>query len=607
MAWRTGLFRWSSSDRLESPAPVNPSDSRLNGTHPPSAATGDEVHVIPAPYERAPAEVAQLQDGANTDAEPNEVLVAELVPAPSVALEIAEAPADSSNVVHDLFNGLEESFASDATQLENEAMAEARAWAEKGLPRHDLKGKLEVEEVLSRRAAHVLAGWVHRARSRIEGAIQTQSELIGKHVIALDQHLLRYRYLLDELRASRSSLLRVAAQDEREASEAARAPKRKVAYTSRLGGGPFWIFCAILVLADFVANVPVFNELLPSSPVATQALQNMEINAAADPGSYGWKTFLAKLGMHLDASILAFSVILFLVILGHFFGSSIRTIVALHRAESYVHDELLLRHRRQPKFVAWASFAGILTIVAVLFLARGGIEAAASGRLARVENSLVQVRQQLSAAQANNDPTRVQQLDIERQKLEASMPVLQSRHEYAVSIAALNLPILALNIVLALCAALLAYLHQSESFDLEAAARTPQTQTPSARDRYVACRAAVEKERGNICALASQVYTCIWRVRHLTEASPTLDAGAKTERLRAIVPLFRAENARVRGLDTRSIHAFQTATPALPEVELPGPFHVPDLFTESLERYDHLLAEFRRLERDREVTTEMAE
>src|SRR5262245_33416860 len=418
MSWRTGLFRWSLSDRFESAAPVNQADSKANGAHAASAAAGDKVRALPATVERAPTDVPEPTDADDTTADESEVVYAEVVPAEPVALAVTEVSPDSGHDVQDLLKGLEDSFNDEAMELENETVAEARAWAEKGLPRHDLKGKLEVEEVLSRRAAHVLASWIHRARTRIEGAIQSQSEQIGKHVIALDQHLLRYRYLLDELRAGRSSLLRVAAQDEREASEAARAPKRKVAYTARLGTAPFWIFCTILVLADFVANVPVFNELLPSSPVATQALQNMEINAAADPGSYGWKTFLAKLGMHLDASILAFSVILFLVILGHFFGSSIRTIIALHRAESYVHDELLL-HKRQPKFVAWSSFLGIVTIVAVLFLARGGIESAAAGRLLRVESSLAQVRQQLTTAQANNDPTRVQQLDIERQKLEA--------------------------------------------------------------------------------------------------------------------------------------------------------------------------------------------
>jgi hypothetical protein len=602
MAWRTGLFRWSSSDRSESDAPVNPSDSSVNGAHPSSGAAGDTERVVPAKFERASTELARWQEPGKP-VEPIEVR-AELVSARPLALDVSDPPPEMGSVVHEVLEGLDETFASEATQLENDALAEARALAEKGLPRHDLKGKLEVEEVLTRRAGHVLAGWVHRARTRIEGAIQAQSEQIAKYVIALDQQLLRYRYLLDELRASRTSLLRVVAEDERQATEAARGPKRQIAYTARLGAAPFWLGCTVLVLADFVANVPVFNELLPSSPVATQALQNMETNAAADPGSYGWKTFLARLGMHLDATILAFSIILFLVILGHFFGSSFRTMVALHRAEPYVNDELLHRHGRQPKFVAWASLLGIITIVGVLYLARGGIASTAAERLTRVETSLVQIREQLSVAQANKDPTRVQQLDIERQKLEAIEPVLQARHEYAVSIAALNVPILALNIVLALCAALLAYLRQAESFEVEA---PRPTQSGPVRDRYVASRAAVENGRGNICDLASQIYTCIWRVRALTEVGPLLDAGAKAERLRTIVPSFRAENARIRGLDTRNIHAFQPVPPSIPEANIPTPFRVPELFTETLERYDHLLTEFRRMERDREVATEMAE
>ncbi|MGH7638188.1 MAG: hypothetical protein ACREOK_11105, partial [Gemmatimonadaceae bacterium] len=510
---------------------------------------------------------------------------------------------DNVHAAYDLLRGLEVSFGIEAAQVEREALESARSWAEKGLPRHDLEanGQLEVEEMLAHRASHVFTDWARRVRDRFEGAIQSESEQLGKRLVALEQRLLRYRYLLDELRTSRAAVVRAQSQDEQQAADAARAPRRRVAYASRLGSIPFWALCTVLVVADFVANVPVFNELLPSSPVAAQALQNIETNATANPETYGWTTFWARLTMHLDASILAFSVVLFLVVLGHFFGAAIRTIVALHRTRPVVDDELLVRHRYQPTVVAWLSFAGILTIVTVLFLARARIEQSSQERLTRVEAQVSATEQQLAEAQQRNDATLVQQLDVERQTLEGLMPVLRARHEYAGSIAAINWPIAALNLVLALCAALLAYLHQSENLELDA---THSARAPAAREHYGTSRREADAERGAVCDLISEIDTRVQRIVHLSASRPFLRANGKAERLRRVIPIFRAENARHRGLDTRSILAFQAAVPELVAEVDDSPFRVPDAFEESQKRCGDLQSEFLKLERDREAATE---
>ncbi len=510
---------------------------------------------------------------------------------------------DSGFVVHDLVKGLEVSFGIEASQVEREAVAAARLHAEKGLPHHDREGKTEIEEFLARRSSGVLADWGRRARTRVEGSIQIDSEEIGKELVSLEQGLLHYRYLLDELRACRNGLLQAASADESAASEAAKAPKRRLAYTALLGGLAFWLFCSILVLADFVANVPVFNELLPSSPIAAQALENMERNAAANPTTYGLKVFFERFVMHPDASILAFSVILFLVVLAHFLGRSLRTITALHRTEAYVDEELIVRHRHQPKLVACGSVLGIAMIVGVLFFARGGIESTSQSRLTSATIALSQLKDSLNVAKQRNDPTGVQQLDIKRQNREATIPLLQARHEYAVSIAALNRPILFLNMSLALCAALLGYLHHSESLEVEPAR---SSLARPARERYNASRAAVEEERGRIGNLEADIDAHIRRVHHLAEARPLLNADGKAERLRSVIPLFRAENASARGMDTRSIRAFDTAPSIVANGELDAPFRIPKLFTESAERTERLRSEFRQLERDREAASEFA-
>jgi len=243
----------------------------------------------------------------------------------------------------------------------------------------------------------------------------------------------------------------------------------------------------------------------------------------------------------------------------------------------------------------------------VLFLARAGIESASRERLARAESAVTAKRAQLAEAQQRNDPTLVQQLDVERQTLEGLVPVVRARHEYATAIASINWPIAALNLVLALCAALLAYQHQSENLELDA---THTAQAPAARERYRALRSQVEEERGTICGIVSDIDTRIKRIRHLSESRPLLRGGVggvdgKAERLRGIIPMFRAENARARGLDTRSILAFQAPVPDVVPTVDESDFSLPDVFDESVKRYSDLQAEFLELERAREAATEV--
>src|SRR5262245_10017121 len=131
MARRTGPSR-RSSDRPKSDAPVNPSDSSVNGTHPPSGAAEDTEQVVPVRLQRGSTELARWQDPGK----PTEAIEvrAELIPARPLALDVSGPPPDMGSVVHDVLGGLDESFGSEATQLENEALAEAKAWAEKDLP-----------------------------------------------------------------------------------------------------------------------------------------------------------------------------------------------------------------------------------------------------------------------------------------------------------------------------------------------------------------------------------------------------------------------------------------------------------------------------------------
>src|SRR5688572_10188958 len=47
------------------------------------------------------------------------------------------------------------------------------------------------------------------------------------------------------------------------------------------------------------------------------------------------------------------------------------------------------------------------------------------------------------------------------------------------------------------------------------------------------------------------------RVQHLLRSNPLREWKGKEDRLRSVIPLFRGENARLRGMDPASIAAFR--------------------------------------------------
>jgi hypothetical protein len=89
-------------------------------------------------------------------------------------------------------------------------------------------------------------------------------------------------------------------------------------------------------------------------------------------------------------------------------------------------------------------------------------------------------------------------------------------------------------------------------------------------------------------SLDTEIQTFIARAKYLASTTPLSDWDAKARRLSAVIALFRAENARARGVDPESIVAFrQPATLDLPEV--PGePFQLPVELAASEEEFKNL-------------------
>jgi hypothetical protein len=113
-----------------------------------------------------------------------------------------------------------------------------------------------------------------------------------------------------------------------------------------------------------------------------------------------------------------------------------------------------------------------------------------------------------------------------------------------------NVPILFLNIVLVLAAAIIGYATATGHFSSEEKDHEADETGHLLGRRNAAHEALRRADR----ALA--------RIRHVAAADLRKDLEAKKARISCAVPLFRTENARLRGLDVADVLAFRTAPPA---------------------------------------------
>ena len=564
---------------------------------------------IPAAPRRLPDErevpVVKEMEKAAASAPPPAFDAPNAAPPGSHHATVHDAPPDESGyLLHDILKGLEVSFGIEAAQVEREAVDVGRQWAQSGLPRHDIQpaGKLEPEEALEQRARGVFAEWCRRVRTRLADAVAGEAEKVSAAVLLLEQQVMSYRVKLDQLRGGHRDLLAAITDDEARARELANGPRRRIAYGGTMGMVAFWLLIGLLTMCDFFANAPVFQELLPSSAYADRVIEEWEADNSESPWSYGVGSLFARLVVHLDATILALGVVVFLVFLADVAGKSARTLVATHATDVRLSADLLHDHRRRPVIPLLLGITGILATILVLYVARARIEPMAEARLALAAENVARADSGIAAAREAQDATLLDEWHARRIEALKIHEARDKRLSYAKAIAAMNTPVMFLNFVLVFCAALAGYLKQSENMEYDAA---PPRKADAARERLQSARQAVESQRALVCDTMNRLDGAIQRVRYLAGAGRFVDPSGKADRLRRVVPLFRSENARSRGLDPRDILAFRTFTPLdLPPADLSQPVQVPEKFAEGLERREAAEREFRTLERDREALSE---
>jgi hypothetical protein len=483
------------------------------------------------------------------------------------AADLTEIDGDP---VHNVLKRTEVWFGYKAAAVEKEATELAAAHADKGQPRHDLPRTepLEMEVLLEQRAREVLSGWVDRVHRQLQGAITAETEAIGNGLAAARRAvanastaraILGPRAPLPDrvpaLRVVRDTPQAPAAADPGDAELAT----EEIHVERHLKGIWFWPLMALLMLADFFANHPVFVELFPANRLLDQGFSDWEERMLSDGLSmwHGFATLAKRALVYPEPSILAGVVVLLLLFLGHTFGGHFRTLVALFRNRRG-HTSAANAHTfRQSVWSTSLAGVGAVLIVGMLAVARGEVLPAATERLASARTELAAAETALKQVRGEGaSDAVVLEKGADVAKARAELRQREERRSYAAAIDRMNYAIVGLNLALVLAAMLVGFLREEKRFSV-----VPHSVSAGAADRERR-RADLGVEFGDRRAAAhralDEVRAGMLRVEHLLAVQLMRDWHGKAERLRGIVSLFRIENARLRGLDVADIAAFRT-------------------------------------------------
>jgi hypothetical protein len=462
--------------------------------------------------------------------------------------------ADSGEVtnpesgIHAILRNTDYWFNMELSQLEKFAITAAREEAEAGLPRQQASAdtELPIEQKIRHDAAGLIIAWHDRVRRKIEDGIQSAYVSAGRSLVQLRLVLDELELTFHQLRAKEAAL--------RECENAAIGRERTLWYTSLINRRYYPVLIGFLVLVDWIANVPVFNELLPQEPGAEQRWQDLVAGAEKYGSWSGLHTLLDRILFSPEVSLLALGVVCFLMFLGHVCGKSIRRMTAFQAKDEPSLTLGLRSHRRQAYLPFLVSTCGILLVILFLYLSRGQLEKMTTLRLTQANNQVAKLQLELDKAESSKDFDEDQSLRLKLSDAQTTADERLKRANYASGISRMNFPIMLLNLVLALTATAAAYLHDQTRI---VETRLFDPRMSSLKEDIMTYRQEILTQRQRWGTLNIEIEEQIAQAKYLAQSCPMRASQAKIQRLEGLVSLFRSENARLRGIDVRNIAAFQ--------------------------------------------------
>jgi hypothetical protein len=464
------------------------------------------------------------------------------------APERSAPPDDPSYGMHGVTSDTDIWFDYRVDEVRKEALQLAGEWAQAAIPKTDVVyTEIPPEMILARRCSEVLRRWRERLLNKVQDAINQLTGRIG--VTLVD-----YRDGIATLNRTRASIADLE-RDAESRSATLATTEGSAEIPALLRGWGKYVLIIALVFADWVANVPVFYELLPKDAAADQALQQLLESTEAYPVMGG----LMRLGLRFlhspEASILALTVVMFLMIFGHKLGESLREVVALREADAPTISKQISARRRQFIPALLISTIGVGLLVFVLYNSRGMLVESTTTRLTDERAALVAAERARDAGFARATVSDDERATLETAVADQRVVVRQAEDgvRYATNLARANVAIMTLNIVLALSAALIGYLGHKGLVG----GRQENPQLAGMRRCIEESHALVKQTRLHVQHAETRITDDLSELDRFVSSRPLAGWEAKADRLKSVVQVFRSENARLRGIDSANILAFR--------------------------------------------------
>ena len=439
-------------------------------------------------------------------------------------------------------------------------------------------GTLEPEQVLAMKSLELFRQWHRRVRVKMQDQIQAASAALNRLVGDAASSVTSLEATANQRKTTGERI--VSLQDLRE-PEKSRIGYDRI-FKNSVG---FWIFASILTIAEFTANFPVFRLLLPMDSTLVQLASTLGEAAETHTWLAGPLLLFEDVLLHFEAFLVALIAVVILVLLGKTTGSSARAIISFSPKDTPMAATTIRAHRRQHLFVFTAGLLGIVAVLSFMYYARASIAETAQTRVRSDSVSLSQALQQ--QREAGSDLAKA---PAAMQRVKDATRTLQQHLDdaaYAVTVQRVNNAIVLLNIGLVLAAMTLGFVYKKEDL----------TDTHGEHATLPALRARLQSLEREALVHARAARTAMsmaaaeaGRINHLLESHPLREWQAKQDRLQSLIPIFRGENARARGLDTVSVLAFNTPT----KIEFPAVNEDEELRRPT--ELDRLLAELEDIE-----------
>jgi hypothetical protein len=476
-------------------------------------------------------------------------------------------------------------FDREVSDIEGDARKEAADWARQGLPRHDLArvDPLEIELVLAGRCVELFRQWVGRVRTRMRDAINTEAEAIGKDTSELESAIDRLSELRDSARRADEEINYLAKKEHEE--------HPPIGFEPLVSNRLFFPLLAILLVAvEFFANFPLFRLLLPLHSALAAAAKE----AVLDVGDQWWAGLALWWKMsawHVEAFVVALAVVVVLVVFGKAVGSSTRLLTAIRAKDHPLAGASIGSARMQAWTVVAVCVLGSSMVITALYRARSQVVIVAQDRVATTARNLDSLRAQAKVAGSNIAQVSILTQSIRDQ--ERTLQVHRDDYGYAETVHRNNSAILLLNVGLVLAAGLVGFLSSKFRLTHQFGA---DPRIAELREKRSQLDKDVREQLANGYQSVTSANAGIGRAEHLIRSSPLDQWPAKARRLSGVIPMFRADNARLRGLDSASILAFRQPPPLdLPTFEAEQGFDEPAGFAAIKDRFQNARQQFTRL------------